>query len=89
MGNNRELTLLTLRNYEPATIQAITVFELDQCHGYSARLWEDQVYNDTETQLTLGRNIRSVMVPEGTDWQVDLYSTKDFVEQEVLAFSTL
>ena len=80
---------MILRNYEPTTIQAITVFELDQCHGYSAVLWEDQDYFNTEIQLTLGRNIRSVMVPEGTDWQVDLYSTKDFVEQEVLAFSTL
>ena len=80
---------MILRNYEPTTIQAITVFELDQCHGYSAVLWEDQVYDDTKNQLTLGKNIRSVMVPEGTDWQVDLYSMKNFKEREVFGSSTL
>ena len=47
------------------------------------------MYDDIETQLTLGSNIRSVMVPEGTDWQVELYSTKDFVELKALGFSTL
>ena len=36
-------------------------------------LWDDEEYNNTEEQLTIGANIRSIMVPSGRDWWVDTY----------------
>ena len=77
-GLNRQLSLLTLTHYEPSINQAITVFELSECHGYSAVLWQNREYGNTEVSLTTGSNIGSVMVPEGSDWQVDLYPEEDF-----------
>ena len=77
-GLNRALSLLTLTHYEPSTNQAITAFELSECHGYSAVLWQNRSYGNTEVSLTTGSNIGSVMVPEGSDWQVDLYPGEDF-----------
>ena len=80
-GNNMDLTHLILTHYEPEQKQAITVFELDHCHGFSSVLWEGEEYNDTAKQLTTRTDIQSVMLPEGTSWQVDLYNTVDFVDQ--------
>ena len=79
-GNASSLTLLTLKTYDPAVKKAITVFSMTECHGHSAVLWSDEVYDDTKNQLALGTEIRSVMMPEdGVDnWQVDFYSTTDF-----------
>ena len=81
-GIDNSLTRMVLTPYEPSTLQAITVFSETQCHGDSAVLWSDKEYSDTingENRLTLGNNIMSVMLPEGSDWQVDLYAMTDFV----------
>ena len=74
---------MRLTHYDPSINQAITVFELDHCHGYSAVLWQNLSYSDTEDQLTTGSNIGSVMVPEGNDWQIDLYPGTNFTGEPV------
>ena len=43
-------------------------------------VWEGVKYDDTVNQLTTRADIKSVMVPEGTDWQIDFYNTKKFVD---------
>ena len=68
---------MVLTPYDPDVLPAITVFSMTECHGDSAVLWSDVDYSSTtsgEGRLTLGNNIKSIMVPEGSDWQVDLYA---------------
>ena len=77
-GIDNSLTLMQLTPYEPSIRQAITVFDQTECHGHSSVLWKGRDYDDVKNQLNLGENIRSVMVPEGTDCQVDLYSLENY-----------
>ena len=76
-GIDNSLTKMVLTPYDPAVLPAITVFSMTECHGDSAVLWSNVDYSSTtsgEGRLTLGNNIKSIMVPEGSDWQVDLYA---------------
>ena len=76
-GIHDSLTQLVLMPYNPAERKAITVFTKDGCNGHSAVLWDDEEYNNTEEQLTIGANIRSIMVPSGDGWWIDAYSTEN------------
>ena len=75
---------MKLTHYEPSINQAITAFELSECHGYSAVLWENRPYKDTEVALTTGSDIGSIMVPQGSDWQVDLYPGKNYTGEPLI-----
>ena len=74
-GIHDSLTQIVLMPYDPAVRKAITVFTDTSCHGHSAVLWDDEVYNHTNDQLTLGNDFMSVMLPSGHSWWVDLYHT--------------
>ena len=64
-GIQNSLTLLYLTPYDPDQNQAITAFAQTECHERSSALWSYEVYTSTNKMLTIGNNIKSIMVPEG------------------------
>ena len=64
-GINNSLTMLKLTPYNPEVLSSITVFNSTKCHKRSSVLWGDVSYEKTDDQLTIGNNIKSVMVPSG------------------------